>query len=374
MAVVSTLMAMSPLARACILEFRSADWQVAESPLVIVATVDSVTPDPLPPQLAATFRNGLIAPSTATVTIQRLLKGTSASQTLSIRCGPIRSCAPYPVHLRVEPGKSYIFLLTATADDAYQLAWAGSLQEMAALPSIQDSLARCEAWRAAHLARVGQESPATLQAATALDVALTNAAKEWPARTQEASTPAELLHGTSDDAASTSAADAVLRRLEGATPAVVQTALAIDFGRTGGWSRQPLGQSVVLRYSDLHTREIAALQRAEWTRLLTAAGATPDQQRDYFARVDQEEEPLPLAFPIPLPDPFTRIRGENLTTDFLLRSQGFDRGQLYFSYGMQPDALATLNRDRIRGLLPVLLANANDHLKWAGTTAVTEMR
>jgi hypothetical protein len=358
--------------RACILEFRSADWQVAESPLVIVGQVTKTAPDPIPPQFATTFRNGLIAPSAATVTIQRLLKGNSPSPTLIIHCGPIRSCAPYPVHLQADVGKSFIFILTPSADDSYQLAWAGSLQDLAALPAIQDSIARCDAWRTDYLDRMGKQNPAMMQAAIGLDAALLTAAKTWPQHAQEALTPGELLHGISDDAASTATVDSLLKTLQATDPSTIQTALAIDFARPAGWSRHPLWQDASLRYADAHTKEIATLHQAEWTRLLTIGGATPAQIHDYFSRVDQEEEPL--AFPIPLPDPFTHIRGENLTTDFLLRSQGFDRGQLYFSYGLQPDALATLDRQRVKTLIPVLLASSNDHLKWAATTALAEMR
>jgi hypothetical protein len=367
---VGVLATVSTAGRACILEFRSADWQVAESPLVVVATVTRVTPEAIPPQWANTFRNGLIAPSTATIRVEQALKGIAPGESFPVHCGPIRSCAPYPVHLRVEVGKSYIFLLTP-AEDGYRLAWAGSLLESSALASVQDSVARCKAWRAEYLGRVGQQSPAVLQAASALDAELTQAAKAWPAHRQEALTPAELLHGTSDDPTSTAAADGLLGTLRSASPAVIQTALALDFTRPAGWSRDPLWQDVVLRYADEHGKEIAALHQAEWVRLLTAAGVNAEQQHTYFARIDQEGDSLPLAFPIPLPDPLTHLRGETLTTDFLLRAQGFDRGQLYFAYGLQPDALATLNRDRLRSLLPTLLASTNDHLRWAGTTAMT---
>ena len=90
----------------CMAEYRSPDWQIANSPLIVDPEIEKVEDGkvagdqrandvPQPPP---------IKPTVATVRITRILKGSYSGACLRVGSGPMRNCAMYEVHCASRSG------------------------------------------------------------------------------------------------------------------------------------------------------------------------------------------------------------------------------------------------------------------------------
>ena len=144
--------------RGCVAEFRSTDWQVCQSPLVIVGKVVEVTPEVLPAQAEAMYQGGLTRPSVATVEVRELLKGAVEARTIKVSSGPLRSCSPFPAHTAFE--RAAELCVYFASEDGGDLS-AGTGGE-SVLPDDRcggwwkESNTRYDGWRADYLRRVGR--------------------------------------------------------------------------------------------------------------------------------------------------------------------------------------------------------------------------
>ncbi|HUO07795.1 MAG TPA: hypothetical protein VM008_05820 [Phycisphaerae bacterium] len=363
------------------------DWQVAHSPLVVVARIDQVNAVPLSAEEAPRYANLPVRPTHAIVTPIQVLKGTLSPQTksLEVASGPIFSCAPFPVHVTFHTGDTVIFVFSAKRGDApsaaaeYEMTYAGGMLPLDQLAQVTDALERCKQWRAQFL--VGLDI-GTLTAARKLDGALNDARSHWPPLpdlTGPTSRPSSLM---TDDALPLSpAAQEVFNRVDKMDITTLLAALALDFTRADGWSKHPLWNNVAQRYCLVHSKETADFLQATWTRELRNAGVAQDQIDKYLARMQGQSDNIPLSFPIPSPASLTHLIGENLTTDFILRSHEFDRGGMYFVYGATNAGgvvsagtdFGTLEAARLGLVIPAMYCGQNENLHAIAAQAIAEM-
>src|SRR5689334_18168564 len=87
----------APARPSCLAEYRSPEWLVAASPLILVGSIEQVSDDPgeKKPHLAESEHAA--PPTIARVKVLELLKGRYDRPEVRVGSGPIRSCAPWAV-------------------------------------------------------------------------------------------------------------------------------------------------------------------------------------------------------------------------------------------------------------------------------------
>lgn len=153
-------------ARACLAEYRSPDWQVAHSPLVIIGKVEKVEKGKV---ANAEQERGLWSknlnkhepkPSIATVRIMRILKGNYPKTHVRIGSGPIRSCAFHEVHCSFHVGDQWVCILPSyPRDGAVALLWGGSVRSLRETEMVESQVARAIAYRDTYLNELQRENP-----------------------------------------------------------------------------------------------------------------------------------------------------------------------------------------------------------------------
>jgi hypothetical protein len=374
-------------ARACLGEHYSLDYQTAASPLIVVGKVLKVTPGEADKRLA---NLGEAGPSTATVEVIKVIKGEVKGKTIVLSSGPIRSCAPWSVHATFAVGETYIYICGTSDGEKAGLMWGGCRQSVSMLEAVEGSLKRSREWRTDYLARVEKGEPATFRAAGELAAKLKEASAKWPERYEEPANPFVVTGGWIDpdekereatrakieeaNAAVEQAVDELAASLDKVPMQVVVTLLAMNNARgENPWMEKSVWWNAVEKYADRHAEDVRRVHEAEWRRLLAGAGVQGELIDRYIEQVRKESQYLRLRFPLGFPDPWNRkqpLDGEALTTDFILRAQGANRGHSYLAYGMGPGVLSALDAKRLALVLPRMLGSSEPDARHAARMAI----
>jgi hypothetical protein len=366
-------------AAACLAHYRSPEWQVANSPLVIVGEVEKIESGLLPKQ---PWRSGFgedegssgekTSPTIATVRILRVLKGRYSQSRIRVGSGPIPTCGG-DIHFTFERGRQSIFLLPSDPrNNGVALHFGGSMLPLTATAMIESRIARAVAYRAAYLDALQQEKPKVYAAAVQLANELRGESKRWPAWAYD-----DKSHDYAPDFKSGMAA--LKTRLASVDAEAIIAAQAIDWlnDQPDIWCRHELWDRVVRELAGSRAKEAAAIQRAWIKKTLTDAGVGQADIDAYlkFARTGASSR---AAMTFPIEPPFlwnALIRDRNggvLTTDFILHYYAYDRGEMLVTYSpdFSPAVLADLDIRRVKPLVASVYQSDSERLRWLGQQAI----
>ncbi|MEI8195334.1 MAG: hypothetical protein WCI73_05445 [Phycisphaerae bacterium] len=387
-------------ARGCLAEYRSLDWQVANSPLIVVGRVVKVTPEMSVAEKEKEEEDGHNpGPSTATLEVLKVIKGTVKGKQIQLASGPIRSCAPWDVHATFAVGDTSIYLCGSNDGTRCGLLWGGCVQSLTMLEMVQGSLQRARAWRTDYLTRIAQDQPATFNAAQELAAKMKSAAEKWPEYykgprvhngpfdTRPTNEDAKLDEkAIAEIGAKVKKADEAVDRatleltaaLTNVPVAVVVTMLALDHPCVEQtWTDKDVWSQVLRKYTDQHADEVRKVHEGEWKRLLAAAGVKEELINSYLKQIQKTNQKIWLAFPMEMPDAWNGgpLDSEALTTDFILRAQGADRGHPFVAYAMQAhDTLAKLDAARLTLVIPPMYGSSESNARAAAAMAIAEIK
>lgn len=339
--------------RNCVLTgSRSVDLLAYECPLIVVGEIETVRPldgDRWGPR------------SVATVRVRRVLKGATDRVRFEVADGPLVSGAIGGSWHRFVPGRTSIFLLPeAPGEKPLPLRWASSVQPLERLELVEHALLRGEAIRRAYFERARAETPELYANAEAIAARMRTAAKSWPEPGAGAGFPGEPdlgLPGPGDEAS---------RRLAGELSvepvAAIRIASAFD-PAAEPWLRHPRWRAATRLLAERRTEEILPLEKARVRRILDAAGVDAIAIDAFLHTEEAGGLDTSLTFPFGSHSAFLDAEPGLFTTDFLLRFFDFDRGRMgaiYFGY--ESRIAAKLEPERVRTILPALLASADPGL------------
>ena len=171
---------------ACLAYYRSPEWQVANSPLIVIGEVEKIENGLLPKQPWRTgFGEGRVNEKTsvtiATVRILRILKGRYPQPLIRVGSGPIPTCGG-DEHYSFKLGEQSIYILPSDPQDgAIALRFGRSVLPLTETAMIESRVVRAIAYRAAYLDALRQQKPKVHAAAVQLANQLLVESKRWPA-------------------------------------------------------------------------------------------------------------------------------------------------------------------------------------------------
>jgi hypothetical protein len=368
-------------ARACLAEYRSPDWLVADSPLVIIGKVEKVEKGKV---ANAEQERGLWSknlnkdepePSISTVRIMRILKGNYTQTHVRIGSGPIRSCAPYEVHCSFRVGDQWVFILPSyPRDGAVALLWGRSVRSLSETEMVEAQVARAIAYRDAYLSELQRENPKVHAAAGQLAEEMRKAGKAWPEANRDKKTyePSKEYQ---------TAVDKLKDALAKVDVEAIRAALALDWlsEEPDPWWRKEVWVGAIEKVTESRNREIAALQR-DWIRkTLTRAHVEKEYVDGYLKAAEKEDPRASLSFPPEPPWMYSYLHekpaGGVLSTDFILRYHSYHRGMMVPAYagGFSAEVFTGLDPKRVRPLIASLYHSDDERLRWLANQAIGYM-
>jgi hypothetical protein len=366
-------------ATACLAHYRSPEWQVADSPLIIVGEVERIENGLFAKQ---PWRRGFgedegpsdekTLPTIATVRILRILKGRYPQSRIRVGSGPVPTCGG-DVHLSFEVGKRSIFLLPSDPQDGgVALHFGGSMLPLTDVAMIESRIARAIAYRTAYLDSLQQEKPKVYVAARQLADSLRAESNRWPAYAHDEKTDDHATEFKSSMAA-------LKERLATVDAETIIAAQAIDWlnDQPNIWWRHELWDRVIHDLAESRQKEAAAIQWA-WIRKTLADARVEPAQIDAYLGAVRHDSYLHASLTFPIEPPFlynslSRKRdGAVLTTDFILHYYAYDRGAMLFEYApdFNADVLADLDLRRVKPLVASLYQSDSERLRWLAQQAI----
>ncbi len=324
--------------------YRSTDWQVVESEIIVLGEVTAVAPfgDRVPERLVDP--EGVAA--TVEVKIEKTLKGRPPDGPLRIRNGPIESCYEGHVFATLSKGERAVFMLPAPrVGGVYSLRWGGCLPRAEEAPEIEERIARAMRFRDDCLAGLRRNRPETVARAEQLHGELFKLSAHWPREGQWGADVVQealaAIRGYSIDEIST------------ATVLDLSVGLVRTWSGAQGWTRHVLGGIQREREKELMAYDAAVVRDR-----LIAMGITEAEIKAYLeSPVDRPG--ARFGHPFPSPSFPRRELGASTTVDFLLHAQAYDRGMLWARYAMGVD-LSGLDGKRAEAALRKLWASGDE--------------
>jgi hypothetical protein len=374
-------------AHACLAEYRSPDWLVADSPLVIIGEVEKVekgyTADVAGRKGDAGTRTG-DGPrgdgpkaTVSTVRIMRILKGSYPKAHVRIGSGPIRSCSGNEEHFSFPVGTQHIFFLPIyPRNGEAALVWGTSVRSLRETEMVESRVARAIAYRAAYLSELQRENPKVHAAAVQLAEEMRKAGKTWP----EANRDKETYEPSKQYQA---AVDKLKDTLAKVDVEAIRAALALDWlsEEPDTWWRKEVWVGAIRKVTESRNREIAAFQR-DWIRkTLTRAHVEKEYVDEYSKAAEKEDPRASLSFPPKTPWMYNYFQkegakaGASLSTDFILRYHSYERGMMVPAYagGFSAEVLAGLDPKRVGPLIASLYQSDDERLRWLAHQAIGYM-
>ncbi|HVE39502.1 MAG TPA: hypothetical protein VNM14_06410 [Planctomycetota bacterium] len=347
----------------CLAEYRSPEYLVGSSPLIVIGAVEEVNDDLEEDKREPVDRTESAKPTLARVKILQTLKGRYDRPELRVGSGPLQTCAPFPVHYHFQVGEKLIFILPDDPrDGTARLRYSRSLLECEKASMIHARLSWARAYRESFLEELRQILPKVHQEALDLAKELRGAAPAWPKGESWLKETAEV----------TKAKEALLERLAKADVEAIRAALAVDWldGSAGLWWRSPFWEGTLSEMVSIRGKEVERVERNRLDRELAAAGVKDDLARKYRDAVALHPGRMDLRFP-PYPlHPEKNGDRDNLTTEFILRCHTYDRGELFPAYGMGFDVLGGLDPARVSHLIPQLFGSDDDKVHLVAYRAI----
>jgi len=302
--------------------YRSTDWQVVESELIILGEVTNVAALE-DPQLEH-FGDVKGVPATLDVKVEKTLKGRPPDGPLRVKSGPIESCYPGAVFADLYKGDRVVFMLPPPkVDGVYCLRWGGCVHRADRAPEIEERIARAVRFRDDHLAALGRDRPETLARAEELHRQLSELAAHWP---REGEWGPEVVQ-------------AALAAVHGHSIEEISTATVLDLSdglmRTWSgverWKWHVFGGNDNVRKDELREYDGSVVQR----RLL--AVGIPEEEIKLYLEPPVDDAGAQFGYPFPARHWPRRDLGTSATADFLLHAGAYDRGMLWARYAMGVD-------------------------------------
>lgn len=336
----------------CLGEYRSPDYLVGASPLIVIGTVEKVKELPVKERRG---EEGADRPSEATVRISRILKGRFEESRVRVGSGPVESCSPEEVHYTFHVGQKAIFILpTFPAEGKSTLERAGSLLDLDKLPMVEARILRARAYREEYLEGARKESPTAYKAGLALALEMRVASLLWPVKAGE-----DLR-------------DAIVGRMMKVEIDAIRVALAADWLDEGAspWWRQEVWERAAAEIARNRSGELERAERARVKEVLKSAGVDAERIGRYVEALTRTDLERNLEFPPDAPYAQDLSDRERLTTDFIVGYHSYDRGRMFVTYGMRFDLLAGLDPERVSEILPGLYGSDDDRLRLLAVRAI----
>jgi len=363
---------------ACLAHYRSPEWQVANSPLIVIGEVEKVENGLLPKQPGRSDfgeddrKSGKKTTSTiATVRILRVLKGRYPHLRIRVGSGPIPTCGG-DVHFSFKPGQQHIFLLPLDPQDGgAALRFGRSVLPLTETAMIESRIARAIAYRAAYLDALQHKNRNVYAAAVQLAKDLRAESKRWP----------DFVHDkkTGDSGKEfKSGMIALKKRLAAVDVETIVAAQAVDWlnDEPNIWWRRDLWERVIRDLAESRKKEAAAVQEVWIRRTLADAGVEQAQIDAYLKAARRDNCHASIKFPIEPPFLWNSLSTERdgalLTTDFILHYYAYDRGGMLVEYSPNFSAavLADLDMRRVKPLVASLYRSDSERLRWLAQQAI----
>jgi hypothetical protein len=370
-------------AYACLGGYRGPDWQVGNSPLIVIGTIEKVEAGKVTSakKHRASFESGggeshRVPPTIATVRITRVLKGKYADAHIRIGGGPIHNSCDADWFYALKVGDQKIFILPYyPVDGEVALEWHGSMLKLVATSMIESRIARAVKFRDTHLARIRSEQPKVYAAGTQLGEDLRKAAKTWPEMNWNAQT------GKPSDLYETALAD-LTRKLAKFDIETIRTALAIDWPADGSnpWWRNRLWKEALSEVSKSRIKEIDAVEDRWIRETLNRARVEERHIDEYLAALKKATVHGSLCFPYePSSDwgffhrDYAGGRGV-LSTDLILRCHSYDRGAMLHAYAgtLDSSVLANIDPKRVKPWVASLNHSDDERLRWIAQRIIAQ--
>ena len=335
---------------ACMAEYRSPDYQVANSPLIVIGEIEKIedgkvsnaqtaydVPQPPPTK-----------PTVATVRIVRLLKGRYSGSALRIGSGPIRNCAYWEVHYVFEKGRQMIFILPAYPNKKGEIAllWGSSMRPLTDMQMVETRIARSIAYRDAYLSKLKKEQPEVYAAAVAFAKEMRGSSKKWPEMTfvgkGGATITAEEMAASEEHSPTdafefskeyTLACQAIALRIAATDIEVIRAANAIEWldQEEQPWWDRYIWKLVMNELAIPRESRVTGYERKRIRGTLTALGVEKLHIDAYMAAA-KGRDTFSAWFSFPLQLPYADFDKETKSTDFILQYFSYDRGAMFARY------------------------------------------
>jgi hypothetical protein len=370
-------------AHACLGGYRGADWQVGNSPLILIGTIEKVEAGKVAnvERYRAPFDSSgeshATPPTIATVRIMRILKGKYADAHIRIGSGPIHSACDVDWFYTFKVGEQKIFILPYyPVEREVAVEWAGSIRELADTSMIESRIHRAVTFRDAYLADLQREQPKVYAAGMRLAEEIRNAAKTWPDDDRDAKTGER-------SAACKKALAALQEKLSKEDVEAIRAALAVDWlaDDSGQWWRKWLWREALSKTEALQLQKVKAAENQWIRKTLAAAGVEKEHIDKYLASLSKSQWRGVLCFPHETPTDWgffhhdRAVDAEILTTDLILRCQSYDRCAMLHAYAGALDAsvLANIDPKRAKPWVDSLYRNDDGRLRWIAEQIIKQI-
>jgi hypothetical protein len=363
----------SAKASACLAPYRSLQWLVTESPLVIVGKVTAVEFAPEEKRTGGDGNAGgnvlgsRARASVATIQVLQVLKGDNGATPVKLRSGPIESCAWDPVHYAFIEGEVRVFVVSGFDAKGAYLRFGGSVRDVSALELVKAALDRAVVQRRRFVDRLAAEAPKALADGEKLAAELARECTSWPKGRSPDDRPEDVARA---DKARGDAIVAVAKKVETVEAPVIQSAIAVDADplRHRTWSAHSVWREVAREHLTKHRAAVAAACRVYWRKELARINIAPDHVKAYLDGA-KDEDIASLDGPPSLPHLKTPD-GEAFTTDFIARYHCGDPGWMFVTYGMKFDSLAKLNPIRAAQTIAAMYGSADESVRRVAERAI----
>ena len=377
---------------ACMAEYRSPDYQVANSPLIVIGEIEKIedgkvsnaqiasdVPDPPPTK-----------PTVATVRIVRLLKGRYSGTHLRIGSGPIRNCAFYEVHEAFQKGRQMIFILPAYPNKKGEIAllWGSSMRPLTDMQMVETRIARSIVYRDAYLSKLEKERPKIYAAAVAFAKEMRESSKKWPEMTFAgkggATITAEEMAASDEDRSThafefsreyTLACRAIALRIAETDIEVIRAANAIEWlgQEEQPWWDRYIWKLVMNELAIPRESSVTGYERNRVREMLTGLGVEKRHIDTYMAAA-RGRDTFSAWFSFPLQLPYADFDKETQSTHFILQCAAYDRGAMFADYAIHQDNLANLDPARVGYLIKAMYHDDDENLRSVAESAIFQIR
>ncbi|MCE9582954.1 MAG: hypothetical protein K8T20_10700 [Planctomycetes bacterium] len=251
-------------------------------------------------------------------------------------------------------------------DHAYHLMPADSFE------LVEASLARAESFRSTELAQISATDPESIEKAGKVREILRKHSAWLAAETAE---DISTLSGDKlaaeqkrqDDAREKFGTE-VAETIATASVPTARALLALTWLEPEDYvwrQSEDLGRAID-KLCDSHAGEVHATWEKQAMAILRKAMVSEDDIAQYLTDLNTLGSSPTLSCPFAPPGRFGKLgklQGRSFTTDFILRFESFDRGEIFRQYMMDSESLAGLDTDRISDLVASLWHSRADRLR-----------
>jgi hypothetical protein len=380
-AVALTVYFVAAPAHACLGGYRGPDWQVGNSPLILIGTIEKVEPGKIVSGIKyrAPFDGGGEShrtPATiATVRITRILKGKYADAHIRIGGGPIHNSCDDDWFYDLKVGEQELFILPYyPIHGEVALEWSGSIRKLSDTSMVESRVARGVAFREAYLADLQREQPAAYATGTRLAREIRDDAKTWPE---------EKFDRKGNEAADfVKASKRLQEKLATIDVEAIRAALAFDWlaDDCGYWWRRSLWREAISTIENSRAREMDVVEDQWIRRTLACAGIAKEHTDKYIAAIQKSGLHGHLCFPYQPSTDWSffhedyRGGAEILSTDLILRYHCYDRNAMLHAYAGDLDSsiLANIFPKRVKNWVDSLYRNDDERLRWVAERIIAQ--